>query len=70
MAFSACIQSCLMNVVIKTTGVLLLVVPRRLTLAPHVTAFCPAFARTIKSPKRGGGHAWGGVMTGGLVCLC
>jgi hypothetical protein len=27
-AFSACVQSCLMSVVIKTTGVILLVVPR------------------------------------------
>jgi hypothetical protein len=53
-AFSACVQSCLMTVVVKTSGVILLVVPKQLTLPPHATAFCPVFTRAIESPKRGG----------------
>ena len=69
MAFSACVQSCLMSVVIKTTGVILLVVPRRLTLSLMPQLFVPRSTRAIESPKRGG-HAWGGVKTGkgGLGC--
>lgn len=52
MAFSACVQSCLMSVVIKTTGVILPVVPRRLTLPPHATAFCPVFTRARETGSR------------------